>query len=297
MKIEICSIGECMLEFSNLEKNLYKHSIAGDTLNFSFYLDKKIFNTFFLTAIGTSDISQKELNFLKQEKINIDLVSKIASNEIGLYVIKNDNLGEKRFYYWRDNSAAKHFFNNDIKKISKKLQNFEYIYFTGITLSLLEDKNIDSFMRLINYFKKKNSKIVFDLNIRINRWSKKTLITYLNKLLPKVDILFASGEDFFSWKRTEKVNDFKKIINKFKISHGIYRKNAQFNYSFYNNKKYMIKNKLLKKVLDTSGAGDGYNAAYLSNFLQHYDPQKALRCASGIGAKIVKKKGAIVNVR
>ena len=286
-----------MLEFSNLEKKLYKQSIAGDTLNFSFYLDKNIFDTFFLTAIGTSDISEKVLNFLKQEKINTDLVSKIASNEIGLYVIKNDNLGEKRFYYWRDNSAAKYFFNNDIKKISKKLQNFEYIYFTGITLSLLEDKNIDSFMRLINYFKKKNSKIVFDLNIRINRWSKKNLITYLNKLLPKVDILFASGEDFFSWKKSKKINDFKKIINKFKISHGIYRKNAQFNYSFYNNKKYMIKNKLLKKVLDTSGAGDGYNAAYLSNFLKHYDPQKALRCASGIGAKIVKKKGAIVNVR
>ena len=58
----------------------------------------------------------------------------------------------------------------------------------------------------------------------------------------------------------------------------------------------MIKNKLLKKVLDTSGAGDGYNAAYLSNFLKYYDPQQALRCASGIGAKIVMKKGAIVDV-
>jgi 2-dehydro-3-deoxygluconokinase len=297
MKIKICAIGECMIEFSNLEKNLYKQSIAGDTLNFSFYLDKKIFNPFFLTAIGTSDISQKVLSFLKQEKINIDLVKKIALNEIGLYLIKNDKLGEKRFYYWRDNSAAKFFFNNNIKKFSKKLQNFEYIYFTGITLSLLEDKNIDNFMGLINYFKKKNSKIVFDLNIRINRWSKKTLILYLNKLLPKVDIFFASGEDFFYLKSSEKVIDFEKIINKFKIPHGIYRKNAQYNYSFYNNKKYMIKNKLLKKVVDTSGAGDGYNAAYLSNFLKNYDPQKALGCASRIGAKIVMKKGAIVDVR
>ena len=43
------------------------------------HLDKNIFNTFFLTAIGTSDISEKVLNFLKQEKINTDLVSKIAS--------------------------------------------------------------------------------------------------------------------------------------------------------------------------------------------------------------------------
>ena len=32
-------------------------------------------------------------------------------------------------------------------------------------------------------------------------------------------------------------------------------------------KKYMIRNKPINKVVDTSGAGDGYNAAYLSNFI------------------------------
>jgi len=297
MKIKICAIGECMMEFSNLDKNLYNQSIAGDTLNFSSYLDKKIFSTFYLTAIGISDISQKVLNFLKQEKINIDLVTQIASYEIGLYLIKNNNLGEKRFYYWRDNSAAKFFFNNNIRNFPKKLKNFEYIYFTGITLSLLEGDNIDRFIELINYLKKKNSKIIFDFNIRINRWSKKRLCLYLNLVLPTIDILFASGEDFDFWEGNRNVNNFEKVLNKYKISHGIYRKNARINYSFLNNKKYMIKNNLLKKVVDTSGAGDGYNAAYLSNFLENYDPKKALEIAAKIGAKIVMKKGAIVDVR
>ena len=59
----------------------------------------------------------------------------------------------------------------------------------------------------------------------------------------------------------------------------------------------MIKNKFIKKVVDTSGAGDGYNATYLSNFLENYDPKKALEIAANIGAKIVMKKGAIVDVR
>ena len=59
----------------------------------------------------------------------------------------------------------------------------------------------------------------------------------------------------------------------------------------------MIKNKSIKKVVDTSGAGDGYNAAYLSNFIISNNPQLALKNASEIGAKIVMKKGAIVNVK
>ena len=297
MKIKICAIGECMLEFSYLDNNLYNQSIAGDTLNFSYYLDKKMFNTFYLTAIGTSNISKKALNFFKQEKINIDLVKKIGSHEIGLYIIQNNHLGEKRFYYWRDNSAAKFFINNNIRNFSKKLQNFEYVYFTGITLSLLEDNNIDSFIDLINYLKKKNIKMIFDLNIRIKRWSKKRLFLYLNKVLPKIDIFFASGEDFIYWKGNGNVNNFEKVLNKYKIPHGIYRKNSRINYSFYNSKKYMIKNKFIKKVLDSSGAGDGYNAAYLSNFLENYDPKKALEIAGKVGAKIVMKRGAITDVR
>ena len=90
MKIKICVIGECMLELTNIKNNIYNQSIAGDTLNFASYLDKKIFNTYYLTAIGTSEISKRSLNFLKKQNINTNLVTKINSHEIGLYLIKNN---------------------------------------------------------------------------------------------------------------------------------------------------------------------------------------------------------------
>ena len=43
-KIKLCSIGECMVEISNIKNNIYKQSIAGDTLNFCAYLDKSYFD-------------------------------------------------------------------------------------------------------------------------------------------------------------------------------------------------------------------------------------------------------------
>ena len=298
MKKKICAIGECMMEFTNLNNTLYDQSIAGDTLNFSSYLNKKIFKVYYLTAIGTSDISNKVIKFLKIKKINPNLVSKIPSHEIGLYVIKNNALGEKSFYYWRDNSASKFFFNKLIKKdLLIKLQNFQYVYFTGITLSLFENTSINNFIAVIDLLKKKNIQIIFDLNIRITRWSKKNLVSCFSKILPKVDILFASGEDLESWKGVNNLKIFENILYKYKIIHGVFRKNAKYNYSYYGNKKYIIKNKLLNKVIDSSGAGDGYNAAYLSSFVMHQNPKKALEDASKIGIKIVMKKGAIVDVR
>ena len=58
----------------------------------------------------------------------------------------------------------------------------------------------------------------------------------------------------------------------------------------------MVSPQSIKKFVATSGAGDGYNAAYFSNFIISKNPQLALNEASKIGATIVMQKGAIVNV-
>ncbi len=297
MKVTICSIGECMIEMANIDKGLYNFSIAGDTLNFSCYLNQRIFNKFYLTSIGNSDINKGVINFLKKKKINTDLVERISFKEIGLYIIKNKINGEKQFYYWRDDSAARYYFNNINISLLKKKYKFDFIYLTGITLSLLDDNNIDKFITSISNLRNTKSKIIFDFNIRIKRWSKKNLNLYLKKILPYIDILFCSGEDLIFWKNNNNIRTFENIIKKFTINHAIYRKNEEYNFAFYKNKKYMIKNKSIKKVIDTSGAGDGYNAAYLSNFVISEDPQLSLKAASELGKKIVMKKGAIVDVK
>ena len=298
MKIKICAIGECMMELTNAKHALYSQSIAGDTLNFTSYLDKKIFNTSYFTAVGTSDVSKRVISFLQKQKIKTNLVSRISSHEIGLYLIENSKVGEKIFYYWRDNSAAKFFFNNqNIKQCQNQLKKFQYVYFSGITLSLFDNNNFHKFLSLIEFLKKKQIKIIFDFNIRIKRWSKKKLFSYFSKILLFVDILFASGEDLNFLKGNASLKTFKNLIQKYNIEHGIYRNNARLNYSFYKDKRYFIKNKIKNKVIDTSGAGDGYNAVYISKFIKFNDPQKALHAASEIGAKIIMKKGAIVNVK
>ena len=46
---------------------------------------------------------------MKKEKISTKLVMLNKNKELGIYLIKNKASGEKDFYYWRDESAAKFF--------------------------------------------------------------------------------------------------------------------------------------------------------------------------------------------
>ena len=269
MKINVCSIGEAMIEISNIKNSLYNQSFAGDTLNFCNYLDKKKLNAFFLSAIGKSEINQSLL----------------------------DN-GEKQFFYWRDESAAKHYFNNiDFVNLYKELKNFDYIYFSGITLSIIHTSKLNNFIKLLKLLKRKKIKIVFDFNIRPSRWNKKNLNIFLDSVLKFVDICFLSGEDMNYWKNKNDIKSYEQIVRKYKLKHSIFRKNAKFTYVFLNKTRYVFKNKLLKRVVDTSGAGDGFNAAYLSNFIVNNDPLLAIKAGSSLGSKIVMKKGAIVDVK
>ena len=298
MKINVCSIGEAMIEISNIKNSLYNQSFAGDTLNFCNYLDKKKLNAFFLSAIGKSEINQSLLNFVRSKKISTKYIKQINQFEIGLYLIKNKDNGEKQFFYWRDESAAKQYFNNiDFLNLYKELKNFDYIYFSGITLSIIHISKLNNFIKLLKLLKSKKIKIVFDFNIRPSRWNKKNLNIFLDSVLKFVDICFLSGEDMNYWKNKNNAKSYEQIVNKYKIKHSIFRKNAEYTYVFLNKTRYVFKNKLLKKVVDTSGAGDGFNAAYLSNFIVNNDPVLALKAGSSLGSKIVMKKGAIVDVK
>ena len=298
MKINVCSIGEAMIEISNIKNSLYNQSFAGDTLNFCNYLDKKKLNAFFLSAIGKSEINQSLLDFVKSKKISTKYIKKINQFEVGLYLIKNKDNGEKQFFYWRDESAAKQYFNNiDFLNLYKELKNFDYIYFSGITLSIIHISKLNNFIKLLKLLKSKKIKIVFDFNIRPSRWNKKNLNIFLDSVLKFVDICFLSGEDMNNWKNKNNIKSHEQIVRKYKIKHSIFRKNAKFTYVFLNKTRYVFKNKLLKKVVDTSGAGDGFNAAYLSNFIVNNDPVLALKAGSSLGSKIVMKKGAIVDVK
>ena len=50
--MRICSIGECMIELSNIDENTYKLSYAGDTANSAIYLSRLGAKSSYITSVG-----------------------------------------------------------------------------------------------------------------------------------------------------------------------------------------------------------------------------------------------------
>ena len=52
--------------------------------------------------------------------------------------------------------------------------------------------------------------------------------------------------------------------------------------------------KIRNTMIDSTGAGDGFNAAYISEFVTTQNAIKSLKAGHNMGSKIVMKKGAII---
>ena len=85
-----------------------------------------------------------------------------------MYYVFVDQHGERQFYYWRENSAAKFWLETQRSEeiCTKILKDFKYLYFSGISLAILSENSILRFIELLKEFKKNNGKVVFDNNYR-----------------------------------------------------------------------------------------------------------------------------------
>ncbi len=292
--MRICSIGECMIELSNVKNDQYNYGYAGDTANSAIYLSRLGAETSYITSIGNDILSKRMVKFLKNEKIKTDKIYINNKKTIGLYIIQNDLNGEKNFYQWRSDAAAKTLFDNiNIKLLIKSLSKFNCIYFSGITLSIYNDSNRNKFYLFLKKLKKNGLKIYFDFNVRINNWvDKKLALKSILKFSQIADLVFLTKDDL----KLLGIENYKKFITKNFVDKIVIYRSNNGEISVYNDNEFLIyKFKLINKVKDTTGCGDAFNACFIYNYFHKNKIKDCINMAHKLGKIVAQSKGAIIN--
>jgi len=137
--MRVASIGECMVEFSQHRDGLFARGFGGDTLNTALYLSRLGVATSYVTALGDDGLSEAMLASWRDEGIATDEVMRVSGRLPGLYMIERDARGERSFLYWRDRAPAREFFDRADDAALERLARFDWLYFSGISLSLYGD--------------------------------------------------------------------------------------------------------------------------------------------------------------
>ncbi|MBE3636787.1 sugar kinase [Mangrovicoccus algicola] len=167
----ILAIGECMIEFSPAgEAEAYRRGFAGDTFNTAWYIRQVRPQALvsYLTAIGDDAVSDRFLAFLDETGIDRRFVRQVPGGTMGLYLIALKD-GERSFSYWRDMSAARLLAENS-RRLDQAMAEADTIYFSGITLAILSDPARTRLFRALERARVQGRLVAFDPNLRPRLW-------------------------------------------------------------------------------------------------------------------------------
>lgn len=289
----IACIGECMIELSQGTGNQLIRSYGGDTLNTAIYLARLGVDVDYVTALGDDPFSDEMIAGWKEEGVGTGRVLRVKDKLPGLYAIRTSEAGERSFYYWRDNAAARMLLDlPQTDALLAVLSGYDMIYLSGITLSLY---NADGRQELLNALKsarKGTTRVAFDTNFRPQGWPVfDTARQVYRDMFDVADIVLASVDDltplFGARMHSELIDRMaaREIVLKLATPASVIRHDGM---------DTTVKAEPVGKVVDTTAAGDSFSAAYLAARLRGATPLEAARAGHRLAGAVVGHRGAII---
>ncbi len=299
-QIRFAAIGECMIELAHSGPDSLRLGYGGDTLNTATYLMRygaaAGVSVDYVTALGDDPYSEEMLSRWRAEGIGTELVARIAGRLPGLYLIRTDAGGERSFYYFRGAAAAREMFHTpQAPKLLKALTRFEMLYLSGITLSILDPVSRRALVAALDEARANGARVVFDSNYRPRAWpSRKAAARVIGAFLERVDIALPSLEDHRGLFGDRDATACAARLRALGIGEVAVKDGAGPCLISSAESQAWVPAQAGVRPLDTSAAGDSFNAAYLAARLAGADPEAAARCGHGLAATVIRHQGAVI---
>lgn len=292
------AIGECMAELAPADTPAtFGLGFAGDTFNTAWYLARlrPEVAVSYLSAVGEDAISAQMLEAMGKGGIGTDHIARLPGQTVGLYLITLDK-GERSFSYWRGQAAARQL-ASDPARLDDAMDQADTLFFSGITLAILPQADRSNLLRALAKARSAGKTIAFDPNLRSRLWpSADEMTDAISEGAAVSDIALPSFEDeetFFNDADPDATADRYLAAG----CSTVVVKNGALDVLFHaHGQRGTVPVTPVANVVDTTAAGDSFNAGVFAGLAQGQPLPKAIAGACALSARVVQGKGALVPV-
>lgn len=287
----IICCGEGMLEFSRRGAQ-WDLGYGGDTLNTAIHLARLGHDVAYLTALGEDTLSDKLRDDWQAEGLDVSLVLRHPTRNAGLYTITTDDQGERTFAYWRDSSAAREMFDlADSDQRRRAIAGCDLFYFSLISAAILPDNGRIALILLANMVRDEGGVVAFDGNYRPRLWQNEEVAQSVRDAgIRAADIGLPTREDEGLLTGDEDVDAIAAHWQGLGCVETVVKLGAEG--CRLPNGDIVRPGQVLQPV-DTSGAGDAFNAGYLDARLRGRGQEEAARAGHALAGWTIMRPGAI----
>lgn len=295
--VRLLAIGEVMAEIRPGAEGGFVLGFAGDTYNTAVYAAREMRhpgNVGYVTRIGREPLSTALLEQAAAEGLDVGHIAVDDDRNIGIYAVATDAHGERSFSYWRSQSAARRLFA--IEETALFMPPAEIIYLSGITLAILTPAARSRlFDRLAELRETNGTKVAFDSNFRPALWEDPAIArASMDRMWDLTDIALPSMDDEMAISGFDAESA---VIDRFagRTWDGVaIKRGVRGPVSPFIAPSDMPDFPPAEAVVDTTAAGDSFNAGYLAAFLNGAGEIDRMRAGHRLAARVVGSPGAIM---
>jgi 2-dehydro-3-deoxygluconokinase len=296
----VASVGECMIELRHRSPTELELAYGGDTLNFAVYLTRLTRDqgarVDYVTALGDDTYSDGMLAMWQAEGVGTELVARLPGRLPGLYTIRVDERGERSFTYWRSNSAARDMLKDGrAERLGKVLTGYDLLYLSGITLSILDPPQRQALMAIADAVRAAGGRVAFDSNYRPVGWPDRAAAQRaIDEMLTRTDIALPTLEDeqaLFGVPDAPALADRLHRLGVAEVAIKLGPEGCFLSSAAFTGK---VPAEKVGEVVDSTAAGDSFNAGYLAARLLGATPEMAGRLGNRLAARVIAYPGAII---
>ncbi|MBM7610228.1 2-dehydro-3-deoxygluconokinase [Lysinibacillus composti] len=265
----------------------FERKVGGAELNFAIGCARLGLQTKWMSRLGGDEFGKVIYNFARGEGIDMSFVKLVEGYPTSLNFKEIREDGSGKTFYYRNQSPILTLSEDDISK--GMFEGVDVIHLTGVFLAIAP-QNLNITMRVLKIAKENDITVSFDPNIRLKLWTIEEAKRAYAKIFPFVDILLTGFDEIElilenaskdSLERFASENDIAQLI----IKDGSNGVQAYINENWYKKEAFKF------KVIDTVGAGDGFDAAYIYSFLNDMSIDERLTFANAVGGLVTTVSG------
>jgi 2-dehydro-3-deoxygluconokinase len=289
------AIGEAMVELAPVGEGLYRRGFAGDTFNTAWHMARLLgdrADVGMITRVGQDALSDAFVAQMMADGMDVSGVSRDPSRQLGLYMIELHGV-ERSFHYWRQSSAARHL-ADDGAALASALRGVELAHLSGITLAILSPGARETLFSVLAEFRAAGGLVSFDPNIRPRLWASVTgMRETITRMLAGCDIALPSLDDervHFGDRTAEEVIARMAGLG---VAEIVVKDGAGPVTLSDDGVTVALPTPPPARIVDTTGAGDAFNAGYLAARVTGEDAAGCVRAGQMMAAAVLGHHGAL----
>ncbi|MEZ4700772.1 MAG: sugar kinase [Rhodothermales bacterium] len=293
--LDVVTLGEAMTLFVPARigrlryANHYERSVAGAESNTAIGLAKLGHRVGWLSRVGDDEFGQYILSFLRGEQVDVSRVRLTPDAPTGVFFKERRSLDATRVFYYRAGSAASRLHPHDLD--ADYLRSARYLHLTGITPALSASCR-ETTKAAIQIANEAGVPISFDPNLRLKLWSAGEAREAFLEILPHVQLVLTSlDEAALITGLSDPERAAARLLDTGPST--VVIKRGEEGATAADAEGILFAPAMKVSVVETVGAGDAFNAGFLSGRLRGWSLAESLRLGNIMGALATTAPGDI----